>query len=241
MKLPDASYLIKKSAISYPVIGLYDTPHPDKFEPLVSPSKGRWACLFMFFSGWLKGKSLHITPDNFGCGGMGTYLFDVRTRSRDNYIDFLHGKEGLKATADLMGQWIDENNHYQAENPHLIIGPLKEDYYEQLRTVTFFINPDQLSLFVTGAHYYQESDNITVVSSPFASGCGQMLPSFRDQNKPEAIIGATDIAMRKYLPSDILTFTVTKPMFEQLCRLDENSFLNKPFWAEVQKAREKDG
>jgi hypothetical protein len=46
-----------------------------------------------------------------------------------------------------------------------------------------------------------------------------------------------DIAMRRYLPPDIIAFTVTKPMYEELCRLDKNSFLSKPFWKDLQKAR----
>lgn len=54
---------------------------------------------------------------------------------------------------------------------------------------------------------------------------------------PQAIIGATDIAMRQHLPPDILAFTVTKPMFEQLCALDTRSFLHKPFWRNLRKAR----
>jgi hypothetical protein len=36
-----------------------------------------------------------------------------------------------------------------------------------------------------------------------------------------------------------LAFTVTLPMFEQLCRLDEKSFLYKPFLRNLQKARSK--
>jgi hypothetical protein len=34
-------------------------------------------------------------------------------------------------------------------------------------------------------------------------------------------------------------FTVTKPMFERLASLDERSFLSKPFWKRLMKARGK--
>jgi hypothetical protein len=43
--------------------------------------------------------------------------------------------------------------------------------------------------------------------------------------------------MRQWLPPDKVAFTVTKPMFEQLCKLDERSFLFKPFLQRLQKAR----
>lgn len=45
--------------------------------------------------------------------------------------------------------------------------------------------------------------------------------------------------MRRFIPPEILAFTVTRPMFEELCALDERSFLDKPFWKELQKVREK--
>ena len=34
-------------------------------------------------------------------------------------------------------------------------------------------------------------------------------------------------------------FTVTVPMYRQLCALDEKSFLHKPFWRNLQRARER--
>ncbi|MFW5636801.1 MAG: hypothetical protein ACOC3W_11695 [Thermodesulfobacteriota bacterium] len=104
-------------------------------------------------------------------------------------------------------------------------------------TVTFLINPDQLSLLVAGAHYLHSGFSPPRVTAPFSSGCGLFGPAFSNLDRPDAVIGATDIAVRQFLPADILAFTVTKPMFEQLCALDENSFLNGPFWTQVRKKR----
>jgi len=64
-----------------------------------------------------------------------------------------------------------------------------------------------------------------------------LLPLFADLAVPQAIVGATDIAMRQWLPPDALAFTVTRPMFERLCELDERSFLFKPFLQRLQRAR----
>jgi hypothetical protein len=60
---------------------------------------------------------------------------------------------------------------------------------------------------------------------------------FKDPEIPQAAIGATDIAMRQHIPPDILAFTVTRPMFKQLCALDKRSFLYKPFLKRLRKAR----
>jgi hypothetical protein len=111
--------------------------------------------------------------------------------------------------------------------------------YKEESMLSAFINPDQLSLFVTGAHYHQGSPNPPRVTAPFAAGCGLLGPLFDDLKRPQAMIGATDIAMRKFLPPDILAFTVTKSMYEKLCALDETSFLDKPFWKDLKKARER--
>ncbi len=105
--------------------------------------------------------------------------------------------------------------------------------------MTFLINPDQLSLFIVGANYHQGLSSPPLVTAPFAAGCGLLASHFDDLESPKAIIGATDIAMRQFLPPDIMAFTVTKPMYKQLCSLDETSFLDKPFWNDLKKAREK--
>jgi hypothetical protein len=49
----------------------------------------------------------------------------------------------------------------------------------------------------------------------------------------------TDIAARKHIPENLLAFTVTRPMFEELCNLDERSFLFKSFWTELNLRRRK--
>ena len=99
------------------------------------------------------------------------------------------------------------------------------------------MNPDQLGLLMTGANYDNAPGDPPPVTAPFGSGCSLLLGLFGDLSIPQAMIGATDIAMRQYLPPDMLAFTVTRPLFEKLCRLDEKSFLYKPFWQNLRKAR----
>jgi hypothetical protein len=137
----------------------------------------------------------------------------------------------------LMNQWIEYTGTYQREYPHILIGHLKDDQYQYLKTVTFYVNPDQLSLLMIGAQYHNAPGDPLPVLAPFGSGCMQLAPLFTDLNIPQAMIGSTDIAMRQFLPPDLLAFTTTKSMFERLCSLDERSFLYKPFWQRLKKAR----
>ncbi|HQG31350.1 MAG TPA: DUF169 domain-containing protein [Deltaproteobacteria bacterium] len=235
--MPDQKTLVTRLGLTNPLLGMYDSPDTSGFEPLITLKPGKHMCIFRFYENFLKGETLQITKDNFGCGGAGSHLCGVQTRSREDYVTFLFEGEGLKATRPIMENWFDKRKPYEMENPYILMGPLRPEKYELLKTVTFFVNPDQLSMLVIGANYWSVPGDPPAVIAPFGSGCMELLPLFEDLQRPQAIIGATDIAMRQYLPPDILAFTVTVPMFEQLCSLDEKSFLFKPFIKNLKKSR----
>jgi hypothetical protein len=137
-----------------------------------------------------------------------------------------------------MDKWLDHTKPYRQEHANIMIGPLKKDQYAFLKTITFYVNPDQLSALMIGAEYDASPDHPPAVVAPFGSGCMQLSALFTDMNSPRALVGSTDIAARKYIPRDLLAFTVTKPMFERLCKLEERSFLFKSFWKELKKSRQ---
>ena len=146
---PDPSRLIAELALDRPLVGFYDAPDPDAFAPLVAPKPGpgRGPCVFHFYRCWLKGETLHLTADNFGCGGCGRAFFGVRSRERDDFIDFLWGDEGLRASRQLMADWVDNAPTYRPEHGHVLIGPLKPELAPYLRTVTFWVLKKELALF----------------------------------------------------------------------------------------------
>jgi hypothetical protein len=233
-KQPNPDRLQKRLNIKFPLIGFYDAPEPELFKPLVVPEPRE--CIFCFFKNWLKGKTLHLTKDRYGCGGAGSSLWGLVTRPREEFIKFLADDEGLKASHELMEKWIDVRRTYRPQHPHLFIGPLKEKAWTYAKTLTFFVNPDQLSSLAIGAQYHAAPDDPPPVIAPFGSGCSQLIP-FKDLDIAQASIGAMDIAMRQHIPPDILAFTVTRKMFERLCGLDERSFLYKPFLKRLKEAR----
>jgi hypothetical protein len=236
---PDFTNLIDKLELRTPIIGFYDAPDVSPFKSIVEPKGNKHICVFAFYKQWLAGKTLHITKENFGCGGAGCWLLGIASRSREDFIRFLVDEEGLKSSHHLMNLWLDHHQSYKSEHSHLFIGPLEKDQYEYLKSITFYVNTDQLSLLVLGAQYHSAPGDPLPAIAPFGSGCMQIISLFEDLTVPQAIIGATDIAMRQYLDPNLLAFTVTKPMFELLCGLDENSFLYKRFWKDLKKARKK--
>jgi len=234
---PDPKRLIKRLGLGTPLVGLYDAPDPSPFEPLVCPGGTNGVCVFSFYEAWARGKTLHLTKENFGCGGAGYWLCEAETRSREQFVRFLAETEGLKSSMDRMNAWLDQHRPYRREHPHLLIGPLRPEGYGHLKTVTFYVTPDQLSALMIGAQYDSAPGDCPSVMAEFGSGCMQLLPLFQDVDLPQAMIGATDIAMRRHIPPDIMAFTVTRPMFERLCRLDERSFLYRSFWGDLRTAR----
>jgi hypothetical protein len=232
---PDPSLILERLSIGTPLIGLYDAPNPEPFEPLVQP--GARQCVFASLKQWRQGKTLHLTRERHGCGA--PYLLGVAGRPREEMVSFLCDEEGLRASHALMDLWLDAVRHYEPRNDHILIGPLRPGQYDSLRTVTFYVNPDQLSVLCSGAAYFAKPTDAPSVVVPFGSGCMQLASLFDDLEVPQAMIGGTDQAMRKHLEPWMLAFTTTRPMFELLCRwaADPKSSLHTGFLVGLIKAR----
>lgn len=243
---PDPASLLEVSGITTPLIGFYDVPNPKPFAPFAKLKR----CFFSAYENWLRGESICISEGASSCQGGGYWVGGVVPRwavkaagancaPREAFAKSLNQREGFKSSAALMCQWFENLAPYRIENGYVVIGPLRDEQYAFLKTVTFFVNPDQLSLLLLGTEYHNSSVNVNPAFTAFGSGCGQLaaLLGNVDPHTPRAIIGATDIAMREHLPPEILALTVNKPMYKQLCELDENSFLYKPFWRRLKRAR----
>ncbi|MCR4440344.1 MAG: DUF169 domain-containing protein [bacterium] len=235
---PDASRLLQAARSQLPLIGLYDAPDPALFAPTVQPEPGTRTCLFSFYGSWLKGQFVHLNAERYGCGGAGRWLFGLTTRSREEFVKFLVEEEGLTASSELMEQWLQAATSFQPQHGNVFVGPLRPEAYSYLNTVSFLVDPDQLSLLIIGAHYHAAPYEPPPVLASFGSGCSQLVALFPDLSRAQAAIAGTDIAMRQHLPRDLLLFTVTKPMFERLCALDGRSFLYKPFWQRLLRSRQ---
>jgi hypothetical protein len=234
---PDPTRLLDSLGLDTPPIGLYDAPDAAPFAPCVRPAPGVRACVFAFYEDWLRGSTLHLTRDAYGCRGAGACLFGVEERSREDMVEFLVGDEGLKRRHETMARWLERRQVHRPVHANVLIGPLRPGQEAYLKSVTFLVDADRLSGLVLAANYDAEPGDPEAVTAPFGSGCLQLLPPPGAGDTPRAIIGATDAAMRKHLPADTLAFTVNRSMFERLCALDEKSFLHKPFWKGLQSAR----
>ena len=73
------------------------------------------------------------------------------TPALETFAQRLNNREGFKSSDELMCQWLENTKPYRLKHDHVVIGPLKEDQYSYLLTVTFYVNPDQLSALMIGA------------------------------------------------------------------------------------------
>ncbi len=232
---PEPSQLLDSLGLETPPIGLYVAPDTAPFEPCVRPQATGHTCVFAFYKEWLRGRTLHLTWEVHGCDGAAPCLFGRHVRPTEDLVTFLVEEEGLKRSREAMTRWVERRRAQVPEHPNVLIGPLRPEQAAHLRSVTFFVDPDRLGALVVGANYDAEVDDPVVVTAPFGSGCSHLLGPAGEA--PAAIIGATDSAMRRYLPPDVLAFTVNRAMFARLCALDRKSFLHKSFWTGLQAAR----
>lgn len=95
---PDQSSLLEIAGITTPLIGFYDIPDTQPFEPFAKAKH----CIFSCYENWLKGESVCISKENFSCMGAGYWLCGVESISREGFVKFLAEAEGLKSSPELM-------------------------------------------------------------------------------------------------------------------------------------------
>lgn len=216
-------------------VAIYDAPDSVHVARTVPVKR----CIFDNYQDFQSGASVMLNQASKGCPGCSYWMLGKGGfPSKDAMVTFLTQKEGLRENARLTVAWLDAHPTSAPQNGNILIGPVRNELASYLRTVTFFVNPDKLSILVYAAHYHAHPDDPAPVLAPFGSGCGVMYSMFPDLSRAQAAIGATDIAMRQHLPPDILAFTVTVPMLNRLLRLDDgHSFLDKPFMKRLSAAR----
>lgn len=237
--------LKEKLRLDTPIIALYDCPPGELFEPIMKAT-GR-ACCFAYYKGWTEGKTLVIErgtgdfsdPKN-GCPGA-QRAFGFAKEYPSFMAHFLTDGEGapmgegLKATPALAQEFLDRAHPRPIRGDTILIGPLRLDKWEHVRSVAFFTDPDRISALMTLASYWSSDPDF--IHAPFSSGCGLLLRELEGQERERAVLGCTDIAMRKYIPPDILCLTVRPGHFERMVNFPDDAFLNKEWWNDLMKSR----
>jgi hypothetical protein len=229
--------LTTRLRLSTPLIAVYDCPPSEAFAPLVEPAGT--VCCFSYYHRWLEGETLVLQKGGAGCEGSHRAL--GLEKSYPSYMaHFLTDGvgapkgEGLKASPGLAQEFLDRAKPPEVASGAVLVGPLRPDHWDAVRSVTFLVDPDRLGAVMTLAGYW-EADN--VVAAPFGSGCSFLWRSLNETAVDQAIIGGTDIAMRRYLPPEILTLTVSCARFEKMLAFPDEAFLNRGWWNDLMDYR----
>ena len=225
--------LRSKLRLSTPLLAVYDSEPSDEFAPSIEAKDS--ACCFSYFEHWLAGETLVIRKGT-GCPGA-LRAFGLEKTYPPYMAHFLTDGigapmgEGLRASAEIAQAYIDAAIPPDVQSQAVLIGPLRPEQWQRTKSVTFLVDPDRLAAVMTLAGYWSTTD---VVTAPFGSGCSFL---WRALDGDRTVIGGTDVAMRRYLPREMLTFTVSPAHFGKMLTFPEDSFLYKSWWNDLMEYR----
>ncbi len=150
--------------------------------------------------------------------------------------DFTHGERYLQ-TAQVTARFLHAIPMRDIPAQYVVVAPLDvvETAGEKVKSVTFFVDADQLSALIVLANYTEpEVENVIV---PWAAAC-QVIGIFGyrecERERPRGLVGMTDLSARVTLRSSlgkgVLSFTAPWPLFQKMERAVEGSFLERPTW-----------
>jgi uncharacterized protein (DUF169 family) len=208
-----------------------------------------WGCVANVILAASKGRTAVFDRSTFGCQGGGTGLgfgncyttlpiHRFLSTGFETYIyadgETVSGREGeyYSKSPELAHDWVTNMPMRQVPTKYVVFKPLsKATEDEQITSVIYFVNADQLSALVVLANYGRGSYDS--VMAPFCAGCQTILFGYREAEaeKPRATIGFFDITVRKYIDKDQLSFTIPYNMFHEMEANVNESFLKKnPNW-----------
>jgi len=123
---------------------------------------------------------------------------------------------------------------------YVVVKPLglSDPENEDIKSVTLFVDPEQLSALVVLANYTDpDLENVAV---PWGAGCQIMgIFAYRELERahPRALVGMTDLSarlnVRASLGRNVLSFTMPWPLFVKMEQNVEGSFFQRRTWQEL--------
>ena len=224
--------------------------------------ENKFGCVAAMLNVAAKGRTAAFDRKTFGCpgGGVGLGFGNQYTNFPgriENFLstgnpEFCKTELGQKLVQQM--PLLEDGEHY-LKNPeiakkmvgsmpmtdvpteYVVFKPLENVAEGEVPHVVIFLaNPDQLTALVVLAHY--ERDGYDNVIAPFGSACqhiGIVTYQEGESEKPRAVIGLTDITIRKMFDKDILSFSVPYKMYLEMEANVEGSFLKEHGWENILK------
>ncbi len=169
--------------------------------------------MFRHIDNVANGKQLCFSAKLSGCSGAACYL---GFKKPDKHAGgFLAEKEKFKSCIEYGEAFYKDIQAVTAKDNYLILARIQDiPQAMNIEIINLWVNALALTGLVTLANYDRATNNN--VSIPFASGCQSMwtIP-YKEKSKqtPKSVVGGMDPAMRKYISSETLLFSMPSERF----------------------------
>jgi uncharacterized protein (DUF169 family) len=150
--------------------------------------------------------------------------------------DFLHGERYIKDPEGTR-RFVEALPLRDIPTKFVVVEPLEQvdPEHDDVKNVTFFVDPDRLSALVILANYAHPGlDNVII---PWGAACqviGILAYRELERARPRGLVGLTDISARENVRSalgqHVLSFTAPWPLFQEMESNVEGSFLQRETW-----------
>jgi uncharacterized protein (DUF169 family) len=150
--------------------------------------------------------------------------------------DFLNG-ERYMASAEATQRFVQALPMVDIAAPYVVLKPLSavDPEVDNVKNVTFFVEPDALSaLVILVNRSHPERENVGI---PYAAGCQVLgILAYKElaSEHPRALVGLTDLSARQRvrgsLGRSVMSFTIPWPMFLGIEQQVDSSFLQRNTW-----------
>lgn len=202
--------------------------------------EGKWGCVVALLNAASKGKTAACSDKTTFCKGgrAGTGIEPLELGFIEYFLSVggRGPKEGefYKESPELAAKYVEAMPRVTPKE-YLVLKPLSAvEENENIETIVFLVNADQLSGLVTMANYDQpELDSVKI---KFGAGCAQSLlysMADADEGRDVCTIGLTDPSARKCIDKDVLSFSIPYKRYLEMERKADGSFFTKETWQQV--------
>lgn len=155
--------------------------------------------------------------------------------------DFLKGERYLK-DPECTRRFLEALPMREIPARFVLVKPLDQTDpdSDDVKNVTLFVDPDRLSALVILANYASPGADSVII--PWAAACQVAgIYSYRelDRDRPRGLVGMTDISARRTvrasLGEHVMSFTAPWPLFQEMERNVDGSFLQRETWRALRK------
>lgn len=157
--------------------------------------------------------------------------------------DFIEGERYIK-NPEGASRFVKSLPMQDIPAKFVVVKPLDQadPEHDDIKNVTFFVDPDALSaLVILASHGNPDEENVII---PWAAGCqipGIFAYKELKRKRPRGLVGLTDITARRnvrtVLGEHVLSFTAPWPLYLEMESNVAESFLDRMTWRSLLKTK----